>query len=97
SSQVAALSEGVIRSMMMTRLKAVVLMSVLALPLCGLTGAAVGLGHDEPEPPKKPAPQPLPEKKEVVKPSRDAKTADDIADIHKARVTLAQKGYDTAV
>jgi hypothetical protein len=97
SSQVAALSEGVIRSMMMTRLKTVVLVSVLALPLCGLTGAAEGLGHDEQDTSKKTAPQPLPEKKEAAKPARDAKTADSIADIHKARVTLAQKGYDTAV
>jgi RNA polymerase sigma factor (sigma-70 family) len=94
---VAALTEGVMRSMMMTRLKTIVLISVMALPLCGLTGAAVSLGRTEQEPGKTREPTPLPEKKEAAKPAQEAKTADDVTDLRKARLDLAQKGYDVAV
>jgi uncharacterized protein (TIGR03067 family) len=57
SVKVAALTEGVLRTMMLTKLRTVVAIGVLALCLCGITGAAVGLGHADQGPGKKAGPE----------------------------------------
>ena len=52
SPGVAALSEGVIKAMMLTKLKSVAIAAALALGLCGIAGAVVFVGQDN----KGPAP-----------------------------------------
>jgi uncharacterized protein (TIGR03067 family) len=47
SVKVAALTEGVMRTMILTKRRTAMVMVVLTLSLCGITGASVGIGHDD--------------------------------------------------
>jgi RNA polymerase sigma factor (sigma-70 family) len=47
SVKAAALAEGVMRTTMLTKLRTVLVMAALVLSLCGIAGAAVGMGHDD--------------------------------------------------
>ncbi len=96
SAKVAALAEGVMRGMMLTKIKSVVLVAVSALCLCGITGAVVGLAQDGKEAGKKPAGEGQPEGKQAAKPAGDAKAAEDMKANLEARVALAEKCYEAA-
>jgi hypothetical protein len=96
SAQVVALADGVMRNMMLTKLKSVVSLCVLALPLCAITGAVVGTGREDRDAGKKTAPKALPEKERAAKPAKDSKSADELTALLKTRVALAQKGYSAA-
>jgi RNA polymerase sigma factor (sigma-70 family) len=84
SASAVTLAEGVIQAMKIAKLK---MWAVVVLLIAGTVGGGVGwlaYGAGGAEPPAK------------AEPPRDAKSAEGIADLHKARLALAQKGYEAA-
>jgi hypothetical protein len=85
-------AEGVIQTMKIAKLK---IWTAVVLLIVGTVGGAVswlayGAGGAEPPAPKAEGP---PAKGE---PAKDAKAAEAIAELHKTRLALAQKGYEAA-
>ncbi|HTU17942.1 MAG TPA: RNA polymerase sigma factor [Gemmataceae bacterium] len=106
SAPLAALVEGVVRSMFLSKVKFAVII-LLALGLVG-SGAGFLAHHSKAEPPApKPVPLPAavadkakakgPEAKPKPTADQPAKTPAEITHLLKARVALAQKGYEAAV
>jgi RNA polymerase sigma factor (sigma-70 family) len=106
SAPLAALVEGVLRSMFLSKVKFV----AVVLLILGLIGSGAGFvvhrtGAEQPA--LKPVPVPAvaadqakakePEAKPKPKADKPAKTPDEMTTLLKARIALAQKGYEAAV
>ncbi len=98
SPGVAALSEGVIKAMMLTKLKSVAIAAALALGLCGIAGAVVFVGQDN----KGPAPTApataiaRDENKGAAGQPGSSGAAGAPAALLRDRDALARKGYEAA-
>ncbi len=97
SPKVAALTEGVIRRMMMIRFTSIAATSVLALGLCGIAGAVVELGRDDEGPGQAATTTTIPQKKGAAGQAKSSQQAGDgTTALLKARPGLAQKGYEAS-
>ncbi len=92
SAEVAALANGAVRAMFMNKLKiAVALFVILGVLSSGLFAhRAIG------DKPQQNRPQEAAKPEGVPAPAKDAKPADEMTTLLKARVALAQKAYETA-
>ena len=96
SPKVAALTDGVIRRMIMTKFTSIAVTTVLALGLCGIAGAIVELGRDDKGTGQAATTAAaIAQKKEVAGQAKGSQQAGDgTTALLKARPGLAQKGYD---
>ncbi len=97
SPRVAALAEGVIRMMMLSHLRSVVISVVLAVGLCGIAGAVVQLGRDGEGSGRVATAVPVAQRKEAAGKVKDSPTTDEETSLIKARTALAKKGYEFAM
>ena len=97
SPTVAALAEGVIRMMILSHLRLVVISVVLALGLCGIAGAMVQLGRDGAGPGRIATAVPVAQRKEAAGQVKGSPTTDEETALTKARTVVAKKGYEFAM
>ena len=79
----------------MIRLTSIGVTSVLALGLCGIAGALVGLGHDDKGPRQAATTAPITQEKKAAGQAKASQQAADVTTtLLKTRPGVAQKGYD---
>ncbi len=98
STKVASLVEEVIRSMTMIKFTAITVAIGLALSLCGIASAVVGLDRDDKDkgPGRAATTAAISRKKETAEQTRGLRTQDGTPALLKARPDLAKKGYDAS-
>jgi RNA polymerase sigma factor (sigma-70 family) len=96
SPRVAALSEGVIKIMMLTKLRSVVIPAALALGFCGIAGAVVGLARDDKGPGAAAPARAIAQTKGAAGQVKAPRSIDGTPALLQARPGLAQKGYEAS-
>jgi hypothetical protein len=96
SPEVAALSEGVIKTMMLTKLRSVAVPAVLVLGLCGIAGGVVGLGREDKGSGQAATAAQNARSDPAAGQAGRLQSSDGTAALQKARAALARKGHEAA-